>query len=140
MGFDLSQFDTPSAAEAGIEIELIHKQQPTGWFVTVRGDHAPSVRKWQLSIGNKFRMKEWQEKRASKDDGPVPLTPEDLEIGLRSAAARLSGFRGIMFNGKPFEFNEANAYELVRRYPPWADQIIQASGDISNFSPKASSN
>lgn len=138
MSLDLSKIDTPKAAEDGYEIELLFNDKPTGWFVTVRGDHSATVRAWQLKQGNKFRMKEWQEKRKSRNDNPAPLTAEDQEIGLRSAAARIAALRGIPFEGKPFVYSEENAYELVRRHPPFADQIIEASGDVTNFSPKAS--
>lgn len=130
---DLEKIDTPAASEAGHEIELTFKGEPTGWFVTVRGEHAPSVKKWQLSVGNKFRLKEWQDKRKGKGDNPTPMTEEDLEIGLRGAAVRIGALRGVVFGGKPFERTDANAYDLVRRHPPFADQILEASGDIDLF-------
>jgi hypothetical protein len=131
--FDLESIDTPKSAETGHEIELIYNDQPTGWFVTVRGEFAPTVRKWQLSLGNKFRLREWQEKRKGKTDGPSQMTDEDMEVGLRGAAVRIASLRGVMFGGQPFEASEANNYELVRRHPPFADQILAASADLTNF-------
>jgi len=133
VAFDLAQIDTPAASEAGFEIELEFNGKPTGWLVTVRGEHSPTVKKWQLGVGNKFRLKEWQDKRKGKGDTPTPMTEEDLEMGLRGAAVRIAKFKGIVFAGQPFEFNEANAYELVRRHPPFADQILEASSEITNF-------
>lgn len=133
MTLDLAQIDTPAASEAGHEIELEFNGKPTGWFVTVRGEHAATVRKWQLGMGNKFRLKEFQEKRKGKGDNPAPMTEEDLEIGLRSAAVRIGSFRGIIFNGKPLEYNDANVYDLVRRHPPFADQVLEASAEVANF-------
>ena len=133
MELDLAKIDTPAASETGHEIELEYNGKPTGWFVTVRGELALSVKKWQLSVGNKFRLKEWKEKRIGKGDNPAPMTEEDLEIGLRGAAVRIGGFRKVVFAGDIFPFNEANAYELVRRHPPFADQILEASADVTNF-------
>ena len=133
MNIDLQTIDTPAASEAGHDVELLYNGQATGWVVTVRGEYAPSVKRWQLSVGNKFRLKEWQEKRKGKGENPAPMTEEDLEIGLRGAAVRIAGWHGIQFAGKPFAFSEGNAYELVRRHPPFADQILEASGDVSNF-------
>ena len=78
-------------------------------------------------------MKEWQEKRKGKGDNPTPMTEEDLQVGLRGAAIRISGLRCVIFGGKPMEYSEANAYELVRRHPPFADQVLEASAEISNF-------
>lgn len=130
---DLQNIDTPKAAEEGHEIELEYAGNPCGWFVTVRGEFAPSVKKWQLSVGNKFRLKEFQDKRKGKGDNPTPMTEEDLEVGLRGAAARIGGFRKIIFAGEAFAFNPENAYDLVRRHPPFADQVLEASADISNF-------
>lgn len=130
---DLKNIDTPAAAEEGFEIELEYAGKPCGAFVTVRGEHAPTVKKWQLSIGNKFRLKEFQEKRKGKGDGPEPMTEADLEIGLRGAAARIGGFRGILFGGEPLAYSEAAAYDLVRRHPPFADQVLEASADVANF-------
>lgn len=134
--FDLEKIDTPAASEAGYEFELLFNGAKTGWFVTVRGEHSPTVKRWHLGVGNKFRLKEWREKRKGKGDNPEPMTEEDLELGLRGAVARLAGFRGIVFGGQPFVFSEANAYELVRRHPPFADQILEESSEITNFSPK----
>lgn len=136
MTFDLEKIDTPAASETGFDIELLFNGAKTGWTVTVRGEHSPSVKRWQLGVGNKFRMKEWREKRKGKTDNPELMTEEDLEIMLRSAVARTANFKGVMFGGQPFAFSEANAYELMRRHPPFADQIIEASGEITNFSPK----
>lgn len=137
---DLKNIDTPAASESGHEIELEFNGKPCGWFVTVRGEYAPTVKKWQLSVGNKFRLKEWQDKRKGKGDNPTPMTEEDLEIGLRGAAVRIASMRGVMFEGQPFHASETNSYELVRRHPPFADQILEASADISNFSRAPSSN
>ena len=130
---DLAKIDTPAAAETGHEIELEYKDMPCGWFVTVRGEHSATVRKWQLSLGNKFRLKEFQEKRKGKGDNPAPMTEEDLEIGLRSAAVRISGLRDIMFNGQALQYSAEAAYDLVRRHPPFADQILEASINVANF-------
>ena len=130
---DLQQIDTPKAAEEGHEIELEYAGKPCGWFVTVRGEYAPSVKKWQLSVGNKFRLKEFQEKRKGKGDTPEPMTEADLEIGLRGAAVRIGEMRGIISGGKALPFTPEAAYDLVRRHPPFADQVLEASADISNF-------
>ena len=130
---DLEKIDTPKAAEEGHEIELVYNGELTGWYVTVRGELSPTVKAWQLALGNKFRMKEWQEKRKGKGDNPTPMTEEDLQVGLRGAAIRISRMRCIIFGGKPMEYSEANAYELVRRHPPFADQVLEASAEISNF-------
>jgi len=130
---DLANIDTPKAAEEGHEIELEYNGKPCGWFVTVRGDLSASVKKWQLSIGNKFRLKEFQDKRKGKGDNPTPMTEEDLEVGLRGASVRVAGFRNIIFGGAPLAYSPESAYDLVRRHPPFADQILEASTDIALF-------
>jgi hypothetical protein len=132
---DLSAIDVPKSAEDGVEMELEYEGKPTGWFVTVRGDHSHTVKSWQLGLGNKFRLKDWQEKRKKQaEQGPSLMTEDDMVLGLKGAAVRISGFRGIPFGGEPFEYNQGNAYELVRRYPPFADQILAYSAEIANFS------
>jgi hypothetical protein len=133
MMLDLKEIDTPKAAEEGFEIELEYAGKPCGWFVTVRGEYSTSVRKWQLSVGNKFRLKEFQDKRKGKNDGPEPMTEADLEVGLRGAVVRISGMRGIVSGGQPLLFTPEAAYDLVRRHPPFADQVLEASADVSNF-------
>ena len=130
---DLAKIDTPAAAEIGHEIELQYNDMPCGWFVTVRGEHSATVKKWQLTIGNKFRLKEFQEKRKGKGDNPAPMTEDDLEIGLRSASVRISGFRGVVFNSQPLVYSADASYDLVRRHPPFADQVLEASTNIALF-------
>lgn len=133
MTLDLANIDTPKAAEEGHEIELEYNGKPCGWFVTVRGEYSSTVKKWQLSVGNKFRLKEFQDKRKGKGDNPTPMTEEDLETGLRGAAVRIGGFRKIVFNGQPLAYSAEAAYDLVRRHPPFADQILEASADVALF-------
>lgn len=133
---DLQNIDTPKASEEGHEIELMFndkKCSEAGWFVRVRGEMAPTVKKWQLGIGNKFRLKEWQDKRKGKAGNPEPMTEEDLEVGLRGAAIRICGFRGVIFGGQDLAYTADTAYDLVRRHPPFADQVLEASGDVANF-------
>lgn len=137
---DLEKIDTPAAAEMGHEIELEYGGKPCGWFVTVRGEFAPSVKKWQLSVGNKFRLKEFQDKRKGKGDNPTPMTEEDLEVGLRGAAVRIGGIRGVIFAGAPLLLTPETAYDLVRRHPPFADQILEASADVANFMKASAAN
>jgi hypothetical protein len=132
---DLATIDTPKTSEEGVELELMYEGKPCGYMVRVRGDHSPTIKKWQLGLGNKFRLKDWQEKRKKQSEqGPALMTEEDVELGLRGAAVRLCGFRNIPFNGQDFPFTPDNAYELVRRYPPFADQILEFSAEIANFS------
>lgn len=137
---DLQKIDTPKAAEEGHEIELEYGGKPSGSFVTVRGEYAPTVKKWQLSVGNKFRLKEFQDKRKGKGDNPTPMTEEDLEVGLRGAAVRIGGFRDINFGAGPLQFTPENCYDLVRRHPPFADQILEASADVGNFTKGSADN
>lgn len=133
---DLAHIDTPKASEAGFEIELEYNGKPSGSFVTVIGEHAKAVRTYQLKVGNKFRLKEWQASRKGVAGGQNQMTEEDMEIGLRGAAVRVSAFRDIKFGGETWECTPENAYELVRRHPPFADQILAASGDVENFTQK----
>ena len=130
---DLATIDTPAASESGFEIELEYLGKPAQAWVTVRGDLSPTVKKWQLSIGNRFRIKEFQEKRRGKGDGPDPMTEADFETGLRGASVRVCGFRGITFKGEPLAYSPDAAYDLVRRHPPFGDQILEASSDVTNF-------
>lgn len=138
---DLARIDTPAASEEGFEIELKWNGQPCGWFVTVLGEHARSVKAWQLGVGNKFRIRDWKAQkdaqRGHRPDRnlapPAPMTEEDLDLSLRGAAVRTCKFRGVVFNGNEFPYSPENAYELVRRNPPWADDILEASLEIENF-------
>lgn len=131
---DLSKIDTPAKAEEGVEIELEYPPgKPCGWFLTIRGELSPSVKQWQLSVGNRNRLKDFREKRKGKGEGPEPMTQEDLEFGLRAAALRIISMREIVFAGDLLACNEATSYDLVRRHPPWADHILEASADVSLF-------
>lgn len=139
MILDLANIDTPAASERGHEIELEYNGAKTGWFVTVRGDMSPSVEKWERDVGNEFRLKQWEAARAARESGqavattPELLTESDRVLGLRNAAVRIGGMRGVVFNGKPLEYSPESAFDLVRRHPPFAVQILATAAELANF-------
>lgn len=134
--FDLSKNNLSKVAESGYEFELVlpGSLEPTGAFVTVRGEQSPAVKAYGRKKFMEYQQKQKIAKRKGKEEDFDLDEAEDM--GVESAYVRMIGWRGIAEDGKAVEFNEANAKRILKEHPWIREQVNEASSDILNFQPK----
>lgn len=123
---DLKTLDVQAAAEAGVEVSLVHPVtgEPLGISIRLRGADAPSYRAVLLEQRRR-RIEQLAKSGADRVD-PAQLDEESIEL---LAAATLGWSEGFALEGAPFDYSSANAVTLYRRFP-WARE--QAAAAISN--------
>lgn len=133
-GFDFSALPTVEAANKGAEIELRHPttMEPLGAFVTVLGKDSDAFRALIRRNANAAAQRAHMARKRGKD--PEPLTAEEVEArALDAVVTCVTGWRGVLKNGSPLEFTEANLRGFLSDYPWLMGQIDEAIGDLGNF-------
>ena len=89
MAFDIKKTNLAEQAEAGYEFEVkLPDGSSTDFYITVRGNLSPKVKKFSKDLFNQLQLKELQAKRKGKADQPVDL--DEAEETLIKSAVTLS--------------------------------------------------
>lgn len=133
--FDLDDLNIVQAAETPFEFEYIKPDgSNSGIFLSVLGGHSDKVRSVAAELINARRQKqaarEVQKARSGRNtpSAEFDTVESDIEFGQRLAAVRLVGWRGIKQPWSP-----EGAAKLCKINPLIADQVMQASDDVANF-------
>ena len=133
--FDLEDLNIVKDAETPFEFEYIKPDgSNSGIFLSVLGGHSDRVRSTAAELINARRQKqaarEVQKARSGRNTPSVEFdtVESDIEFGQRLAAVRLVGWRGIKT-----PWDEKAAAHLCKINPLIADQVMQASDDVANF-------
>lgn len=125
---DLSSFDSITAAEAGVEFEIVHPitRRGTGMFVTLRGTDSKIY--WSAME---------QHAQQARARGKTVLSIEDVRAQWADVLARCTvSWRGIEQGGTPLPCTFENARAMYSDYPfilDWARSCIE---ERSGFFPK----
>lgn len=120
-GFDLSRFDTKARSEQGEEIQIIHPTDgATDIYIRVLGRDSEKV---------KAHIKRMNLRRNA---GRTVNKNEERE-GAEFLASITLGWRGIMKDGAPYEFNYDNAVEMYMNYDLVSTQVAAFVFDQVNF-------
>lgn len=122
----LSEFDTVTKANEGVEIELrrLSDGAPSGAFIKVYGLDSDVFRRIQTERAQDAIAREAKRLPA--------LTPAEIEERAILTLARCTiGWRGI--EGLPSSFSVEVAADLYRMYPAIREQINIAIADRANF-------
>lgn len=136
MGFDLAKNNLAEAAETGYEFELKFPGtgEGTGAFIKIRGEESKVVKAFGRKKYNEYQMRVQQAKRRGKE--PEDYTIEEAEeMAIESAFIRVISWRGFEDNGKPYEFNQANAEKLFKENSWIREQVMEESAQLLNFRP-----
>lgn len=134
---DLSKVNLSQAAEAGYEFELRipGTMEPTGAFVTVRGEQSPTVKNYGKRKYQEFKMKEAAARRRGKE--PEELTLDEAEeLAVESAIVRIISWKGITEGGKEVPFTKENAERILKEHTWIREQIMEESSQLLNFQSK----
>lgn len=130
---ELSSLDLSSTSENGYEFEFIPEATGIGegFFITVLGKHADTVKEWKRKAINNMRDRERMLAKKGKDD--YRKFEEDEAFGIQLAAITIIGWKGLSDGGKPVEYSKEMALQLCKMNPEVRDQVSAASDLMSNF-------
>lgn len=134
MSFDLSKNNFSQKAEAGFEFELTLPEtfEPTGAFITVRGDNSPAVKAFGRRKFQEFQQREAVAKRKGKEVEPMTIDDAE-ELSVENAVIRTISFRGFAENGKEIAFSKEEAERIYTEHAWIREAVIQESSNLRNF-------
>jgi hypothetical protein len=136
MALDLAKNNLSVAADIGFEFEvrLPSSSEPTGAFITVRGEESKTVKAFGRNKFKEFQQKQAQAKRRGKD--VEDMTLEDAEeLSVETAVVRVMGWRGITDNGEEVKFSPEAAAKIFKEHSWIREQVMEESSQILNFRP-----
>lgn len=136
MSFDLNKDNFSTAAEQGVELELI---LPTGAgsgaYLTIIGDNSKTVKAYSRKKFQEYQMKVQIAKRKGKE--PEELTLEEAEeLAVEAAAVRVTGWKGFTEDGKEVKFSKEKLNEVLTQHSWIREFVMQESSNIFHFVPK----
>ena len=133
MAFDIKKTNLAEQAEAGYEFEVkLPDGSSTDFYITVRGNLSPKVKKFSKDLFNQLQLKELQAKRKGKADQPVDLE-EAEETLIKSAVARIVTWKGLEDGGKVVEPNQENFVRIMTELDWVRKQVLDESDNDANF-------
>lgn len=133
MAFDIKKTNLAEQAEAGYEFEVkLPDGSSTDFYITVRGNLSPKVKKFSKALFNQLQLKELQAKRKGKADQPVDLD-EAEETLVKSAVARIVTWKGLEDGGKVVEPTQENFVRIMTELDWVRKQVLDESDNDANF-------
>jgi len=133
MAFDIKKTNLAEQAEAGYEFEVkLPDGSSTDFYITVRGNLSPKVKKFSKDLFNQLQLKELQAKRKGKADQPVDLE-EAEETLIKSAVARIVTWKGLEDDGKVVEPTQENFVRIMTELEWVRKQVLDESDNDANF-------
>ena len=133
MAFDIKLNNLSEKAEAGYEFEVkLPDGSSTDFYITVRGNQSPKIKKFSKDLFNKLQMKELQAKRKGKADQPVDLDEAEQTL-VDSAVARIITWKGLEEGGKVVEPTPENIKRIMQEHDWIRAQVLEESDNAANF-------
>ena len=133
MAFDIKLNNLSEKAETGHEFEVkLPDGSSTDFFITVRGNLSPKMKKYSKDLFNKMQMKELQAKRRGKGEQPVDLDEAEATL-IESAAARIVTWKGLEEDGKVVEPTPENSKRIMQELDWVRGQVLEESDNAANF-------
>ena len=133
MAFDIKLTNLSEKAEAGYEFEVqLPDGSSTDFYITVRGNQSPKIKKFSKDLFNKMQMKELQAKRRGKGEQPVDLDEAEATL-IESAVARIVTWKGLEDDGKVVEPTQENIVRIMTELDWVRTQVLEESDNAANF-------
>lgn len=132
---DLTHLDTRKGAEQGFELALTHPETGArlGATMLLLGADAEEYQR-QVRAFQKKRTQQFLRQRK------YTLSPEEAEEeAIELLVVATLGWKDVVVDGKPLEFNHDNARMLYTRFPWLREQVQEAVTDRANFLPRSAS-
>ena len=133
MAFDIKLTNHSEKAEAGYEFEVqLPDGSSTDFYITVRGNQSPKIKKFSKDLFNKLQIKELQAKRKGKAEQPIDLDEAEQTL-IESAAARVITWKGLEDDGKVVEPTPENITRIMADLDWVRKQVLDESDNDANF-------
>ena len=133
MAFDIKLTNLSEKAEAGYEFEVqLPDGSSTDFYITVRGNQSPKIKKFSKDLFNKLQIKELQAKRKGKAEQPIDLDEAEATLS-ESAAARIVTWKGLEEDGKVVEPTPENIKRIMQELDWVRGQVLEESDNAANF-------
>lgn len=133
MAFDIKVTNLAEQSEAGHKFEVkLPDGSSTDFFITVRGNLSPKMKKYSKDLFNKIQMKELAQKRRGKGEQPIDLDETEQTL-VESAAARIVTWEGLEEDGKVIEPTQENFKRIMSELDWVRTQVLDESDNAANF-------
>lgn len=133
MAFDIKKTNLAEQAETGYEFEVkLPDGTSTDFYITVRGNLSPKMKKYSKDLFNKMQMKDIQNKKRNKGEQPIDLDEAEQTL-VESASVRIVTWRGLEEDGKVVEPTPENFKRIMLEQDWIRAQVLEQSDDASNF-------
>lgn len=133
MAFDIKKINLAEQAEAGHEFEVkLPDGSSTDFYITVRGNLSPKMKKYSKDLFNKMQMKDLQAKKRNKGEQPIDLDEAEATL-IESAVARIVTWKGLEDDGKVVEPTQENIVRIMTELDWARTQVLEESDNAANF-------
>ena len=133
MAFDIKKTNLAEQAENGYEFEVkLPDGSSTDFFITVRGNLSPKIKKYSKDLFNKMQQKELNNKRKGKAEQPMDIDEAEATL-VDSAVVRIITWRGLEEDGVTVEPTPENFKRIMTELDRVRSQVIEESDNAANF-------
>ena len=133
MAFDIKKTNLAEQAENGYEFEVkLPDGSSTDFFITVRGNLSPKIKKYSKDLFNKMQQKELNNKRKGKAEQPMDIEEAEATL-VDSAVVRIITWRGLEEDGVTVEPTPENFKRIMTELDWVRSQVIDESDNAANF-------
>ena len=133
MAFDIKKTNLAEQAENGYEFEVkLPDGSSTDFFITVRGNLSPKIKKYSKDLFNKMQQKELNNKRKGKAEQPMDIEEAEATL-VDSAVVRIITWRGLEEDGAVVEPTPENFKRIMAELDWVRSQVIEESDNAANF-------
>lgn len=133
MAFDIKKTNLAEQAENGYEFEVkLPDGSSTDFFITVRGNLSPKIKKYSKDLFNKMQQKELNNKRKGKAEQPMDIEEAEATL-VDSAVVRIITWRGLEEDGAVVEPTPENFKRIMTELDWVRSQVIEESDNAANF-------
>ena len=133
MAFDIKLNNLSEKAETGYEFEVkLPDGSSTDFFITVRGNLSPKMKKYSKDLFNKMQMKKLQAEKRNKGEQPIDLDEAEATL-TESSVARIVTWRGLEDDGKVVEPTPENIKRIMQELDWVRGQVLEESDNAANF-------
>ena len=133
MAFDIKLTNLSEKAEAGYEFEVkLPDGSSTDFYITVRGNLSPKMKKYSKDLFNKMQMKDLQAEKRNKGKQPIDLDEAEATL-IESAATRIVTWKGLEEGGKVVEPTPENIKRIMQELDWVRGQVLEESDNAANF-------